>query len=137
MASLNRLSLIGNVGKDGELRYTQNGSAMLQFSLAVADRRRNKAGEWEENTDWFNITVFGDTAERMAQYVTKGKPVYIEGRVKLREYTDKNNENRASLDVAASNIVLLGGREEGGQQQRQQGGRQRQKNSDYDDLPYE
>lgn len=137
MASLNRLSLIGNVGKDGELRYTQNGVAMLQFSLAVADRRKNKDGEWEESTNWFNVTVFGNSAENVSQYVTKGKPVYIEGRVKLREYTDKNNENRASLDVAASNIVLLGGREEGGQQQRQQGGRQRQKNSDYDDLPYE
>ena len=142
MASHNKLTIVGNVGKEGDLRYSQGGMAMLQFSVAVADRRKSKSGEWEEETDWFNVTVFGKTAESVAEYVTKGKQVLVEGRVKIREYTTKDGDNRASLDVAASTIVLLGGREDGGNQQRQNRGQNRgrqQRNNDdsYDDLPYE
>lgn len=134
MASLNRISLIGNAGREGELRYSANGNAVLQFSLAVADRRKNRDGQMEEQTDWFNISVFGNTAEAVSEYITKGKPVYVEGRIKLREYTDKNNVSRASLDVAASTVVLLGSRDSSDSDQPR---RSNKNTAEDDDLPYE
>ena len=88
MASLNKVMIIGNAGRDAELRYTANGLATASFSVAVNNRRRGQSGEWEDNTEWFNVVLFGDTAERVSQYITKGKPVYVEGRLQTRNWDD-------------------------------------------------
>ena len=81
MAGLNKVMLIGNAGKDAELRYLSSGFAKSEFSLAVNRRRKNQSGEWEDATDWFNIVILGDQAERVSQYITKGKQVFVEGRL--------------------------------------------------------
>ncbi len=114
MASLNKVMLIGNAGKDADLRYTANGLAQARFSLAVNNRRKAQSGEWEDNTEWFNIVLFGDTAERVSQYITKGKPVYVEGRIQTRTWDDQEGQKRTSVEVIAATIQLLGGRDQDG-----------------------
>lgn len=114
MASLNKVMLIGNAGKDAELRYTANGTAQSQFSLAVNFRRKGASGEWEEATEWFNIVVFGDQAERISQYVTKGKQVYVEGRLQTRTWDDDQGQKHYRTEVIANQVLFLGSRENQG-----------------------
>lgn len=111
MASLNKVMLIGNAGRDAELRYTANGTAQSQFSVAVNNRRRSPSGEWEDQTEWFNIVIFGDMAERVSQYITKGKPVYIEGRLQTRTWDDDTGVKHYRTEVIANNLQLLGSRD--------------------------
>ncbi len=113
MASLNKVMLIGNAGKDAELRYLSTGTPKSEFSLAVNNRRKNPAGEWEEQTEWFNIALFGDQAERISQYITKGKSLYVEGRLQTRNWDDDQGVKHYRTEVIANTIQLLGGRESG------------------------
>jgi len=115
MASLNKVLLIGNAGKDAELRYTANGTATAQFSLAVNNRRKGRDGQYEDQTEWFNIILFADTAEKLSQYITKGKPLYIEGRFQTRTWDDDQGVKHYRSEVIANSIQLLGDRD-GGQQ---------------------
>lgn len=111
MASLNKVMLIGNAGRDAELRYLASGTPQSQFSLAVNNRRKNQqTGDWEDQTEWFNIVLFGDTAERVSQYITKGKQVYVEGRLQTRSYEDKDGKKVYATEVVADDVILLGGR---------------------------
>jgi single-strand DNA-binding protein len=114
VASLNKIMLIGNAGKDAELRYTANGVAQAQFSLAVNFRRRGTSGEYEDNTEWFNIILFRETAERVSQYITKGKSVYVEGRLQTRSWDGDDGVKHYRTEVIANSIQLLGGRDGGG-----------------------
>ena len=114
MASLNKVMLIGNAGKDAELRYTANGIAQAKFSLAVGFRRRAVSGEWEDATEWFNIILFRDTAEKVSQYITKGKSVYVEGRLQTRSWDDESGQKRYMTEVIANTVQLLGSRDSGG-----------------------
>jgi single-strand DNA-binding protein len=111
VASLNKVMLIGNAGKDAELRYTANGTAQSQFSLAVNYRRKGVSGDWEEATEWFNIVVFGDQAERTSQYITKGKQVYIEGRLQTRTWDDDQGQKHYRTEVIANQVLFLGSRD--------------------------
>lgn len=111
MASLNKVMLIGNTGKDAELRYTANGTAQSQFSLAVNFRRKGTSGDWEDATEWFNIVVFGDQAERTSQYITKGKQLYIEGRLQTRTWDDDQGVKHYRTEVIANQVLFLGSRE--------------------------
>ena len=111
MASLNKVMLIGNTGKDAELRYTANGTAQSQFSLAVNFRRKGVSGDWEDATEWFNIVVFGDQAERTSQYITKGKQLYIEGRLQTRTWDDDQGQKHYRTEVIANQVLFLGSRE--------------------------
>jgi single-strand DNA-binding protein len=113
MASLNKVMLIGNAGKDAELRYTSSGTPQSQFSLAVNNRRKNQAGEWEDQTEWFNIIIFGDQAERVSQYITKGKQLYVEGRFQTRNWDDDQGVKHYRTEVIVNTVQLLGGREGG------------------------
>lgn len=133
MASLNKVMLIGNAGKDADLRYAANGNATANFSIAVNNRKRNQAGEWEDHTEWFNVTIFGDTAERVSQYIKKGKPVYVEGRIQTRTWDDQEGNKRTSVDVLANSIQLLGSRDEDEPAPRSSG----KKDPDLTDLPFE
>ncbi len=108
MAGLNKVLLIGNTGRDMELRYTATGVAVGQFSLAVNSRRRSAAGDWEDATEWFNVVVFGDQAERLAQWVTKGRQLFVEGRLQTRSWDDPDGNRRTRVEVIAQNVQLLG-----------------------------
>ncbi|HOI17855.1 MAG TPA: single-stranded DNA-binding protein, partial [Geobacteraceae bacterium] len=90
MASLNKVLLIGNLGKDPEVRYTTSGTAVASFSLATSERLKNKGGEWEERTEWHNITLWGRLAEIAGEYLAKGKSVYLEGRLQTRKWQDRD-----------------------------------------------
>ena len=114
MASLNKVMLIGNAGKDAELRYSANGVAQAKFSLAVGYRRKAMSGEWEDATEWFNIILFRDTAEKVSQYITKGKSIYVEGRLQTRSWDDESGQKRYMTEVIANTIQLLGSRDSGG-----------------------
>jgi single-strand DNA-binding protein len=110
MASINKVILIGNLGRDPELRYTQSGQAVANFSLATTDRFSNREGERQERTEWHRVTVWGKTAENCAQYLNKGRSVYVEGRLQTREWEDKEGQKRRTTEVIAQTVQFLGGR---------------------------
>ena len=113
--SFNKITIIGNLGRDPELRYTPQGTAVCDFSVAVNDRKRDKAGEWQDVTTWFKITFWGKQAENASKYLTKGRQAYIEGRLQVEEWTDRDGNSRYTLAVQGSEIQFLGeGRTEGG-----------------------
>ena len=112
MASLNRVHLIGNAGKEAELKYTANGTATATFSLAVNNRRKGANGQYEDQTEWFNIVLFADTAEKLAQYITKGKSLYIEGRFQTRTWDNDQGVKQYRTEVIANQIQLLGSRDD-------------------------
>ena len=105
--SLNQVLLIGRAGRDPELRYLEDGTPVTGFSLAVNSYRRDQSGEQIEDTEWFNVSVWGRQAENINQYLTKGRKVFVEGRLSTREYTTAAGENRLSMEVRAFRVILL------------------------------
>jgi single-strand DNA-binding protein len=118
MASVNRVILIGNLGRDPEIRYTQSGEPIANFSLATSERWTGKDGQKQERTEWHRVEVFGKTAQVVRDYCSKGKQVYLEGQIHYDEWTDKdgNKRNTTKIRVSGPNsrLVLLGSRGEGG-----------------------
>jgi single-strand DNA-binding protein len=113
--SFNKIIIIGNLGRDPELRYTPQGAAVCSFSMATNEKRRDKIGERQDTTTWFKVTLWRERAETAAKYLTKGSPVYIEGRLRIEEWTDRDNNNRYTLDVQATDMQFISaGRGEGG-----------------------
>jgi single-strand DNA-binding protein len=110
MASVNKVILVGNLGRDPELRYTQGGAAVANFSLATNEKWRDKEGNNQERTEWHRIVVWGRTAENCAQYLHKGSSVYIEGRLQTREWEDKDGNKRSTTEINALTVQFLGGR---------------------------
>ena len=103
-----KVMIIGNLGRDPEMRYTPNGKPVTQFSVAVNQSTKNQqTGEWIEETDWFRVSVFGDRAERAAEQLRKGNRVFVEGRFRTREFEGKDGQKRTSLDVTADNVISL------------------------------
>ncbi|MBU5638397.1 single-stranded DNA-binding protein [Geomonas sp. Red69] len=125
MASLNKVMLIGNLGKDPEVRYTAGGTAVASFSLATTDRIKGKDGNWEDKTEWHNITLWARLAEIAGEYLSKGKTVYIEGRLQTRKWTDKDGKDRYTTEIVGEKMQMLSAKGEGGGQ-RQGGGRPQQ-----------
>lgn len=114
MASVNKVILIGNLGRDPELRYTQGGQAVANFTLATTERFSGRdGGERQERTEWHRVTAWGRTAELCAQYLSKGRSVYVEGRLQTREWEDKEGQKRRTTEIVALNVQFLGGREGG------------------------
>src|SRR4029079_5831029 len=109
MGSVNKVILVGNLGRDAELRYTPSGAAIAKFSLATTEKWTDKSGGQQERTEWHNIDLWGKQAETLAEYLTKGKQVYVEGRLQSDEYTDKEGVKRKSIRVKCDRVVLLGG----------------------------
>lgn len=107
--SFNKIIVVGNLGRDPELRYTPQGSAVCSFSMATNEKRRDKAGEMQDVTTWFRVTLWNKQAENASKYLTKGSPVYIEGRLRLEEWTDRDGNNRYTLEVQGSEMHFLGG----------------------------
>ena len=115
MASVNKVILIGNCGRDPEVRYTPGGTAICNVSVATSSRRKDKAsGESIEDTQWHRVTFYDRLAEIAGEYLKKGKPVYIEGRLKYGKYTDKDGIERNTVDIVAEQMQMLGGRDGGG-----------------------
>jgi len=114
MASFNRITIVGYLGRDAELRYTPQGTAVCNFSVATTERRKDKSGEYQDITTWFNVSLWGSKAEATNQYLNKGKLVFVEGRLTQREYQDRDGNTRTSLDVNASDLQFIGPRGEEG-----------------------
>jgi single-strand DNA-binding protein len=114
MASLNKVMLIGNLGKDPEVRYTSSGTAVASFSLATSERFKNKNGEWEEKTEWHNITLWSRLAEIAGEYLAKGKTVYIEGRLQTRKWQDRDGRDRYTTEIVGEKMQMLGAKGDGG-----------------------
>ena len=113
MASVNKVILIGNLGRDPELRYTKDGKAVANFTLATNDRWRDREGNGQERTEWHRIVVWDKQAENCAQYLQKGRSVYIEGRLQTREWEDKEGQKRQTTEIVAQQVTFLGSRDAG------------------------
>jgi len=114
MASVNRVILIGNLGRDPELRYVQSGQAVTTFSVATNDRWTDRDGKPQERTEWHRVVVWGKQAENCANYLAKGRSVYIEGRLQTREWEDKEGQKRQTTEIVAQTVQFLGGRDGAG-----------------------
>ncbi len=108
--SFNKVILVGNLGRDPELRYTPQGTPVCSFTMATNERRKDKSGEFQDQTTWFRVTLWGRQAETASQYLTKGRPVYIEGRIRIEEWTDRDGKQRYTLEVHATDMQFIGGR---------------------------
>jgi len=113
MASFNRIILLGNLTRDPELRFTGGGTPVCQFSLAI-NRRVKKDDQWEEEVSFFEIVVFGKIAENCAEYLSKGRPVLVEGELVQRRWEAQDGQKRSKIEIVASTVQFLGGRGEGG-----------------------
>ncbi|MFN7957086.1 MAG: single-stranded DNA-binding protein [Holophagaceae bacterium] len=112
--SLNKVLLIGNLGRDPELKSTPSGQTVARFSVATTETWKNQSGEKQSKTEWHNIVVWGKQAEIAEKYLRKGKQVMIEGRIQYREYTDQAGVKKTACDIRCDNFVMLGRMEEGG-----------------------
>jgi single-strand DNA-binding protein len=113
MASVNKVILIGNLGRDPEVRYTQNGTAVANFTLATNEVWNDKAGERQERTEWHRIVVWGKQAEIAREHLAKGKQVYVEGSIQTRQWDDREGNKRTTTEIKAQRVVMLGRAEPG------------------------
>jgi len=112
MAGLNRVTIIGNLGKDPEVRYTQSGTAVCNLRIGATERRK-EGDTWQDHTEWFTIICFGKTAENAGRFLKKGRQVFVEGRLQTRQWQDKENQTRYTTEVVANQLIFLGGKEGG------------------------
>ena len=123
MASINKVILIGNLGRDPEVRYTPNGSAVCNLNLATTRNWKNReTGERQEETEWHRVVLFDRLAEVAVEYLKKGRPVYIEGRLRTRKWTDKDGIEKYTTEICGEQMQLMGGRDEGGNASRRDDG---------------
>ena len=108
MAGLSKVILVGNLGSDPEMRYTPSGKAVTSFRMATSRRYTTTAGEAKEETDWFRVSVWGKQAEQFNQFLSKGRQVYVEGRLHARSWEGQDGQTRTSLDVTADRVLFLG-----------------------------
>ena len=114
MGTVNRVILVGNIGKDAEVRYTAGGSAVSTLSLATTEVWNDKSsGQRQERTEWHRVVVWGKQAETLSEYLTKGRQIYVEGRLQTRQWEDKEGNKRYTTEVRTDRVVLLGGRSSG------------------------
>jgi len=111
--SLNKVLLMGNLGRDPEVRFTTGGTAVANFSIATSESWKDKAGNPQDRTEWHRIVVWGKLAELCGEYLKKGRQVFVEGRLQTREWTDKENKKNYSTEIVASNVTFIGPRPEG------------------------
>ena len=110
MGSVNKVILVGNLGRDAELRYTPGGAAVATLNLATTEMWNDKQGQRQEKTEWHRVVLWGKQAESLQEYLTKGKQVYVEGRLQTRSYDDKDGQKKYVTEVVADDVILLGGR---------------------------
>ncbi len=122
MASVNKVILVGNLGRDPEVRYMPNGEAVCNFSIATTDTWKDKNGQRQERTEWHNIVMYRKLAEIAGEYLKKGRPVYVEGRLQTRKWQTKEGQDRYTTEIIADQMQMLGGRDGGSS------------NASYDDM---
>jgi single-strand DNA-binding protein len=122
MASVNKVILVGNLGKDPEVRYTPSGQAVAKFPLATTDTWTDQGGQRQEKTEWHNVVVWGKQAENCGHYLAKGRQVYLEGSIRSRSYDDKEGNKRYITEVVAQRVQFLGGGSGGGKGGQLEGG---------------
>ena len=129
MGSVNKVILVGNLGRDAELRYTPGGAAVATLNLATTEVWNDKSGQRQEKTEWHRIVLWGKTAETLSEYLLKGRQIYVEGRLQTRQWEDRDGNKRYTTEVRSDRVVLLSGRGEGGGAQagRQHGDEQDQR----------
>ena len=120
MASINRVTLIGNLGRDPEIRYLPSGDPVANVTIATSSKYKGKDGNMVEETEWHRVTFFGKLAEIVGQYLKKGRPVYVEGRIKTRKFTDKDGVEKYATDIIANEMQMLGERQDSGDDAPQQ-----------------
>lgn len=142
MASFNKIIIVGYLGRDPELRYTPDGTPVCDFSVATTERRKDRSGEPQDITTWFRVTAWRRLAELANQYLTKGKQVYVEGRLIQKEFQDRDGNTRFNLEVTASDIQFLGARGDDAQPMRAGAGAQTRRDEEpaapvtEDDIPF-
>ncbi len=114
MGSVNKVILVGNLGRDAELRYTPGGAAVATLSLATTDVWNDKGGQRQEKTEWHRVVLWGKPAESLSEYLTKGKQIYVEGRLQTRQWDDKDGNKRYTTEIRGDRVVLLSGGGGGG-----------------------
>jgi single-strand DNA-binding protein len=114
MGSVNKVILVGNLGRDAELRYTPGGAAVATINMATTEVWNDKAGQRQEKTEWHRVVLWGKSAESLAEYLTKGKQIYVEGRLQTRQWDDKDGNKRYTTEIRGDRVVLLGGGGGGG-----------------------
>ena len=139
MAGVNKVILVGNLGRDPELRYTKNGQAVANFSVATSESWQSRdGGGREERTEWHRVVAWAKTAELCAQYLSKGRTVYVEGQLRTREWEDREGNKRQTTEIHAQTVQFIGGRGgggRGGETQRPEGGIDESAPGD-DDIPF-
>ena len=134
---LNKVILIGNLGRDPEVRYLPSGDAVANFSIATSENWKDRNGQRQERTEWHNISMFGRLAEIAGQYLKKGSKVYIEGRIQSRKYTGKDGIERTAYDIIGSEMKMLGGRQSSGSSTPYDEGYQPAPQQQYQQQPYQ
>jgi single-strand DNA-binding protein len=122
MASVNKVILVGNLGRDPEIRYLPSGEPVANITIATSSKYKGKTGEMVEETEWHRVTFFGKLADIVGQYLKKGRSVYVEGRIKTRKYTDKDGVEKYATDIIANEMQMLGSREGMGEPYNDEGG---------------
>ena len=137
MASLNRVQIIGRLGKDPEVRRTQSGDAVANLSIATSDKYKDKkTGNYVENTEWHRVSAFGPLAEIMEKYLHKGQEVYIEGSIHTRKWTDASGVEKYSTDIKANSMLMLGAKTDQTQKVEPKHDPQPAADMDSDDIPF-
>jgi single-strand DNA-binding protein len=111
--SLNKVMIIGNLGRDPEMRYTPSGQAVTQFTVAVNRNYKGQDGNWQEETEWFRVVAWAQLAERTAEYLRKGRKVYVEGRLQTRQWEDQQGQKRYTTELVANTVTPLDPRPQG------------------------
>lgn len=114
MGSVNKAILVGNLGRDAEMRFTAGGTPVATVSLATTEKFNDRDGNKKEDTQWHRVVIWGKTAESLHEYLTKGKQIYVEGKIQTREWTDKEGKPAKTTEIRADRVVLLGGGGSGG-----------------------
>jgi single-strand DNA-binding protein len=122
MASVNKVILVGNLGRDPEMRYLPSGEAVANLAIATTDKYKDKAGQMVEQTEWHRVSFFGRTAEVCGQYLKKGSQVYVEGSIRTRKYTDKEGIEKYATEIRGDRMQMLGGKSGGGMADMDDGG---------------
>ena len=122
MASVNKVILVGNLGRDPEVRFMPNGEAVCNFSIATTDSWKDKAGAKQERTEWHNIVMYRKLAEIAGEYLKKGRPVYVEGRLQTRKWQTKEGQDRYTTEIIADQMQMLGGKDSAGSNASYDGG---------------
>jgi len=113
-AGVNKVFLLGRLGKDPDLRFSQNQTPICNFSLATSERRKDASGQWSDHTEWHNIVVFGKVAENCSNFLKKGREVFIEGRIQTRKWQDKEGKDRYTTEILAQSVQFIGSKADAG-----------------------